>query len=1213
MSISINKDSSSYKVSIIYLILLFIVAGVGWFTTRYLGDKARQEILQFNKSTILTNSSHFTDEFEHIEREVRVLSGSPLIGPALISRKDEDIANANSALDRYNSGLGSSVCYLMDNNGITIASSNRNDPDSFVGKSYQFRPYFIQASKNALGSYFALGITSLKRGFYSSYSVKDGKGQIVGVVAIKKDIDEKETDLIRHPYFFLVDPNGIIFLSSRKDMIFKSLWPISTKTRHSLLESGQFGEREFEALLPREVLDGMDIRFDGQNYLASRKVINPEGWSLVIMTSTERIVLYELAGVVISMWLCTLIVVPMIINYRTCRSAEMVHVSEARYRELFDNTSSGVAIYEAKDGGKDFVLKDLNKAGERIDGVRKEDIIGKSIREVRPGIEEFGLLDVFERVWRTGMPEHHPATFYQDQKIAAWYENFVYKLPTGEMVDVYDDITDRKRTEEALRLSERRLRRAEVVSRCGNWEFIPGCDKVNASEGANIIYGLEGSELSLSEVQMIPLPEYSRMLGKALNGLVEEGKPYNVEFKICRPTDGKIIDIHSIAEYSAEKGVVFGVIQDITERKRAEAALREREDLYRTIVSLSPDAITVADLNGLVALTSPRGIQMFGDSPDDELLGRSMLCWVAPEEQEKVSTNIRRLLTEGTVTGTECILMRKDGTRFIGEVNASVIYSADGSPTSMMFITRDITERKLAEDALCESEERFSKFFRSSPVGTSITRFSDGRFADVNNAFLDLFGYTREEVISQNTLNLGLWANPEDRAKMFEILQEQGGIKDFESKFRRKSGEIRDALFSAEVIEAAGEKYVLGLTHDITERKRGEEERKKLEAQLFQAQKIESIGRLAGGVAHDFNNMLGVIIGRAEMALNTDVPRDKLQLNLQEILNAGLRSADLTRQLLGFARKQTAIPKILDLNGTISDMLNMLRRLIGEDMDLLWAPGLDLWKIKIDPSQVDQILANLVVNASDAISGVGTITIRTENVTISLYDSVRAETPEFIPGHYVLLTVSDSGVGMSQEVRENIFEPFFTTKEVGKGTGLGLSTVYGIVKQNEGFIYVASEPGKGTTFKIYLPQFEAETNAHVPNDEAGGELPTGTETILLVEDDEAILNLSKMILENQGYTVLAAQSPADAIRLAEERPGDLHLLITDVVMPEMHGRDLAEQLGAIRPNLKCLYMSGYTADVIAHRGIVDEGVNFIQKPFLSYDFAARVRQVLGHL
>jgi CheY-like chemotaxis protein len=259
---------------------------------------------------------------------------------------------------------------------------------------------------------------------------------------------------------------------------------------------------------------------------------------------------------------------------------------------------------------------------------------------------------------------------------------------------------------------------------------------------------------------------------------------------------------------------------------------------------------------------------------------------------------------------------------------------------------------------------------------------------------------------------------------------------------------------------------------------------------------------------------------------------------------------------------------------------------------------------------VDQILANLVVNARDAISGVGAVTMRTENVVID--DSKRAETPELIAGQYVLLTVSDTGTGMSQEVREKIFEPFFTTKELGKGTGLGLSTVYGVVKQNDGFIYVGSEPGKGTTFKIYLLRFEGET-AQVPSEEITGKSPTGTETVLLVEDDEAILNLGRMILENLGYTVLAAQSPVHSIRLVEEHPGDIHLLITDVVMPQMHGRDLAEQLRVIRPKLKCLFMSGYTADVIAHRGILDEGLNFLQKPFGSDELAARVRQVLDHL
>ncbi|MGB7909212.1 MAG: ATP-binding protein, partial [Syntrophobacteraceae bacterium] len=295
---------------------------------------------------------------------------------------------------------------------------------------------------------------------------------------------------------------------------------------------------------------------------------------------------------------------------------------------------------------------------------------------------------------------------------------------------------------------------------------------------------------------------------------------------------------------------------------------------------------------------------------------------------------------------------------------------------------------------------------------------------------------------------------------------------------------------------------------------------------------------------------------------------------------------------------------------TISGMLQMLRRLIGEDIDLLWGPELDLWKVKIDPSQVDQVLANLVVNARDAISGVGAVTIRTENVVID--DSNKAKAQELIPGDYVLLTVSDTGEGMSQEIRENIFEPFFTTKELGKGTGLGLSTVYGVVKQNDGFIYVESEQGKGTTFKIYLPRFEAETT-QVPSEEITIKRLTGTETILLVEDDEAILDLGKMILENLGYTVLAARTPVDAFNLVDEHPRDIHLLITDVVMPEMNGRELAEKLSAIRPNLKCLYMSGYTADVVAHRGILDAGVNFIQKPFRSDDIAARVREVLDHL
>ena len=518
---------------------------------------------------------------------------------------------------------------------------------------------------------------------------------------------------------------------------------------------------------------------------------------------------------------------------------------------------------------------------------------------------------------------------------------------------------------------------------------------------------------------------------------------------------------------------------------------------------------------------------------------------------------------------------------------------------------KENTERKRVEEALQESEGEIRRLL-AAMTDIVLVLDADGRYVKIGPTNpLNLYRPS-EELLGKKIHEV---LPKEEADKMLHQIQRAlEGHQPINFEYKLNIGS-REVWFDSRV-SSLTDNTVFWIAHDITERKRGEKERKKLEEQLFQAQKMESVGRLAGGVAHDFNNMLSVIIGMAEMALNTDVLTDNLQHNLKEILNAGLRSADLTRQLLAFARKQTAIPQILDLNDTISGMLKMLRRLIGEDIDLSWSPGPDLWKVRIDPSQVDQILANLVVNASDAISGVGAVAMRTENVMVD--DSRRAETPEFVPGEYILLTLSDTGAGMSKNVRENIFEPFFTTKEVGKGTGLGLSTVYGIVKQNDGFIYVASEPGKGTTFKIYLPRFEAET-AQVSSEEAAGKPPTGTETILLVEDDKAVLNLSKIILEKLGYTVIAAPAPRQAIHLVEGHQGDLHLLITDVVMPEMNGRELAEQLGAIRPNLKCLYMSGYTTDVIAHRGILDEGVNFIQKPFGSDELAAKVRQVLDHL
>jgi DNA-binding response OmpR family regulator/signal transduction histidine kinase len=433
--------------------------------------------------------------------------------------------------------------------------------------------------------------------------------------------------------------------------------------------------------------------------------------------------------------------------------------------------------------------------------------------------------------------------------------------------------------------------------------------------------------------------------------------------------------------------------------------------------------------------------------------------------------------------------------------------------------------------------------------------------------------------------------------------------KTIDTSVKTLAGEHRDVTVYFSICPGYEEtlaKVLVSLV-DITGRKEAEREREKLQEQFIQAQKMESVGRLAGGVAHDFNNKLGVIMGYTDMVLNSTDQDQPLFKYLMEIRKATESSANLTRQLLAFARKQTISPVALDLNQTVESMLKMLRRLIGEDISLVWMPGAELWPVNMDPTQIDQILANLCVNARDAIAGVGKVTIQTLNIAFDeQYCAVHADAA---PGEYVQLAVSDSGCGMDRETLNRLFEPFFTTKGVGKGTGLGLATVYGIVRQNNGFINVYSEPGYGATFRIYLPR-HAVRPEQIRGERSVAPTARGRETILVVEDDAAILDLVKIVLESLGYLVLAASTPGEALRLAKEHGGEIRLLLTDVIMPEMTGLDLANQLTILYPTLRLLFMSGYTGNIIAHHGVLDENVNFIQKPFSSQGLAAKVREIL---
>jgi PAS domain S-box-containing protein len=390
--------------------------------------------------------------------------------------------------------------------------------------------------------------------------------------------------------------------------------------------------------------------------------------------------------------------------------------------------------------------------------------------------------------------------------------------------------------------------------------------------------------------------------------------------------------------------------------------------------------------------------------------------------------------------------------------------------------------------------------------------------------------------------------------------------------------------------------------------KKAEEAKKKAEKQLTQAQKMEAIGRLAGGVAHDFNNMLGVILGYADMGLARIDMQNPLYHFLEQIRQAAERSANLTKQLLAFSRRQLSQPKVLDLNAEIENQRHMLDRLIGENVDLQFYPAFDLWPIQIDPSQVDQILANLIINAREAIANVGTITLETMNVTL---DQAYADTNTYVvPGDYTCLMVSDTGTGMEWETMDQIFDPFFSTKPADQGTGLGLSTVYGIVKQNRGFIHVYSEPDQGSTFKLYFPRIEDGGSTHTDSGQKSEFIP-GSETVLLVEDEEMVLELTQAILEGQGYTVLPARSSKKAQDIARDYPGHIHILLTDVILPEMNGKELKALLEMIRPEIKTLFMSGYTENVIAQQGIVDSQVHFIQKPFSSAGLNQKIRELMS--
>ncbi len=725
--------------------------------------------------------------------------------------------------------------------------------------------------------------------------------------------------------------------------------------------------------------------------------------------------------------------------------------------------------------------------------------------------------------------------------------------------------------------------------------------------------GYSREELVGRHINEIDADESPEETLKRIKTIKEKG--YAVFESRHRRKDGTTIEVESaVSALKDGSNRLVAFTRDISDRKKAQKALRKSEERYRLIAENTVDCIWMADMELNMLYVNQAVETIFGYTPG-EVIGTNLLAYCDDEKVREIMHIIADKLEgnpELAEAEFEASFYAKDGSLVPVEIHGAIIFDEDGKAKALQGVTRDITERKKAEAELRQSEERFRILLEDIAMVSVQGYAPDGTALYWNKGSEELYGYSREEAIGKNLLELII--PPEMREGVHQAMRQMAetgvAIPASELTLMRQDGSLVDVFSCHSIVQHPDrEQELYCVDIDLTEIKEAEAHREQLQEQLTQAQKMESVGRLAGGVAHDFNNMLNVIIGHTDMLLEDVAENSPFLASLGEIKKAGIRSADLTRQLLAFARKQTIAPKILDMNETIGKMLDMLRRLIGENIQLTWKPGSRLEKVRIDPTQLDQVLANLVVNARDAIHESGKIIIETEMVDFD--DEYCQQHAGAQPGRYAMVVVSDDGHGMDADTMERVFEPFFTTKSVGEGTGLGLSTVYGIVKQNDGFVNVYSEPERGTTFRIYFPVADSKVSGKENAQKQDNRYhESGQETILMVEDETSVLGLGQKLLERAGYKVLAAENANKAIQTARQHPGGIDLLLTDVIMPEMNGRDLALKIMRLYPDITCIFMSGYTANVIAHQGVLDEGVNFLQKPFNSRSLQDAVRKAL---
>ncbi len=800
-----------------------------------------------------------------------------------------------------------------------------------------------------------------------------------------------------------------------------------------------------------------------------------------------------------------------------------------------------------------------------------------------------------------GRPRPPHVWEFRNSKTGRWYQcrDQAIRWPDGRLVrlEIATDITPRKEMEEELREGEARYRAMHDATFGGivihDNGVILDCNQAMAE-----LTGYRRDELIGMDCLQFIASDWQELVREKIRA--ESGPAYVVE---GRRRDGSTYDLMILAKTIPYRGKPARVAgwRDVSELRQAQRAVEDSERRYRIIFENSPLGMVYIGSDGRVVDCNGKYQEQIR-TPREKIIGFDTVNHPDPV----MGAAVRQAVAGSQSAYEDLYTIVLTGEKIWMRVVFNPVTPGKG-PSDVIATIEDITERKQVEQALRESSKRLSTFFGAINDAIFIHPLLENGFSpfiEVNEVACRRYGYSREELLELTVDDIN--AGGRKTAANRNSLRERSSLV-FESIHRKRSGEEFPVEINTSIIEQDGRPVILAVVRDITERKSAQREQEQLRSQLLQAQKMESIGRLAGGIAHDFNNMLGVILGRVEMAIEDLGEQSPVYTDLVEIYHAAQRSADLTRQLLTFARKQTASPRIVDLQGKVAEMLIMLKRMIGEHVELVWQPSGLSWQVRIDPGHVDQILTNLCVNARDAISGHGTITIEVENISIG--QEGEAGDGKRAAGDYVVLKVSDTGCGIQGEMMDSLFEPFFTTKEVGKGTGLGLAMVYGVVEQNRGFVEVTSVPGEGSCFRVFFPRYGEDGATVGEGAQPVVGAPGAGRTVLLVEDEAVMLSLAGTMLERLDCKVLAAASPEEALRIAARHAAEIDMLMTDVIMPGMNGRQLADEILRLCPEVRVLFMSGYDEDIIVGTVRPAAGHQILRKPFSRTSLSAKLQEV----